>query len=619
MKHIPTLATAGLTLAVLAPLTTAQGSWAPAAKIVPPEGYGASNNHFGAAFAVCGDLAVVGSPGIDGEAGRAYVFERQGSAWVQQDWWVSTDPLDDFGRAVAVSAGTILIGAPDHQDRSGAVHIMDLEQGVWVHAHALGWGAPQPDSQLGAAVAVAGDTAFVGAPGIGAVHVLERAGPTWSYAGLLLSSRPAEDDFGAALAFDGARLFVGSPHDDAVHVFESTGCPRGRVRTRRPGSRPRSCSLRRATGTSARRCRSRGTRPSSARPTTMERARPTSIPTTGPAGSSRPSSPPPTLPSAASSGRPSRWATGWPSSARPYHKLPLNDAIRWRAKVVLGTCFGWAVKDTNAYKDFAAERARRRACGSTDGPAPPLPPLPLAARVPGWKWTGDACTLPREVGELRVAGILDPFTEASFGPECHLEQLRPADVVSQLAAFRPHVCLVESAWKGVEGLWQRKVSYCEPELVEVVRWCRDNEVPTVFWNKEDPLHFDSFIGTARLFDLVFTTDVDSIPRYREVLGHDGVYVLPFACQPRLHNPLEVYERQRRFCFAGSYYRTFPERERDLAVFARTLDELAGFDIYDRNHGQADPNYEFPGSCGASCAEGSPSRRSRAPTRATSSA
>ncbi|BDZ42873.1 hypothetical protein GCM10025865_21720 [Paraoerskovia sediminicola] len=49
------------------------------------------------------------------------------------------------------------------------------------------------------------------------------------------------------------------------------------------------------------------------------------------------------------------------------------------------------------------------------------------------------------------------------------------------------------------------------ELRGITRWCRENDVPTVFWNKEDPVHFDLFVATAALFDVVFTTDVDSIP------------------------------------------------------------------------------------------------------------
>lgn len=280
-----------------------------------------------------------------------------------------------------------------------------------------------------------------------------------------------------------------------------------------------------------------------------------------------------------------------------YHKLPLDDEVRWKAKLVLGTCFGWAVRGTDSYKKFVAERAvrRARARGKVVGPGVALPPPPLPLRGPTRKWRGDASRLPDELGQLRVAVVMDTFSEHSFGPEFDMLQLHPEKCIGQLTGFDPHLLLIESAWLGQGDRWQRKIAYCEKELIETLAWCREHDVPTAFWNKEDPLHFDTFLATARLFDLVFTTDIDSIPRYKECLGHDDVYVLPFACQPATQNPLEIHERKRRFCFAGSYYVRFPDRQRDIDVFARTLDDLAGFDIYDRNYGKNDPNYSFPAS------------------------
>ena len=40
-------------------------------------------------------------------------------------------------------------------------------------------------------------------------------------------------------------------------------------------------------------------------------------------------------------------------------------------------------------------------------------------------------------------------------------------------------------------------------------------IPTVFWNKEDPVHFDDFADAATQFDWIFTTDADCIDRYVE--------------------------------------------------------------------------------------------------------
>jgi glycosyltransferase involved in cell wall biosynthesis len=118
-------------------------------------------------------------------------------------------------------------------------------------------------------------------------------------------------------------------------------------------------------------------------------------------------------------------------------------------------------------------------------------------------------------------------------------------------------------------------------------------VPTAFWNKEDPVHFSTFRNTVGLFDFVFTTDVDCVHRYKELLGHDRVYVLPFACQPAMHNPLEKYERKDALCFAGAYYARYPDRQRDFLGMLHELQEHWPIDIFDRNHGDTNPDYRFP--------------------------
>ena len=115
----------------------------------------------------------------------------------------------------------------------------------------------------------------------------------------------------------------------------------------------------------------------------------------------------------------------------------------------------------------------------------------------------------------------------------------------------------------------------------------------MFWCKEDPIHFETFLNTAILFDYVFTTDIDCIHRYKAALGHDRVYLLPFACQPATTNPIETYQRKDAFCFAGAYYVRYPERTRDLGNFVMELPAFRPLEIYDRNYGKNDPNYQFP--------------------------
>jgi len=198
-----------------------------------------------------------------------------------------------------------------------------------------------------------------------------------------------------------------------------------------------------------------------------------------------------------------------------------------------------------------------------------------------------------DLSQLRVAAIMDEFTFHAYDPECRLLQLTPDNWQAEIASFEPDLLFVESAWRGVRDLWDKKISHAAPELVEMVAWCRERGIPTVFWNKEDPVHFQTFTGTAKLFDHVFTTDIDCVSRYKTVLGSEHVHLLLFACQPRLHNPLETYERKHAFCFAGAYYTRYPERIKDLETFVETLTSVRALDIYDRNFHEDHPDYAFP--------------------------
>jgi FkbM family methyltransferase len=202
-------------------------------------------------------------------------------------------------------------------------------------------------------------------------------------------------------------------------------------------------------------------------------------------------------------------------------------------------------------------------------------------------------TWPADLRQLKVACIMDEFTFGSYRAECDLFQLTPANWHAELEDFKPQLLFIESAWRGKDELWGSKVGHNSQELQGIVAWCRQHGVPTVFWNKEDPVHFETFLGTATLFDCVFTTDIDCIHRYKAALQHDNVFLLPFACQPKNNHPIETYQRKDAFCFAGAYYVRYPDRTRDLGNFVAELPAFRPLEIYDRNFGKSDPNYQFP--------------------------
>jgi spore maturation protein CgeB/SAM-dependent methyltransferase len=225
--------------------------------------------------------------------------------------------------------------------------------------------------------------------------------------------------------------------------------------------------------------------------------------------------------------------------------------------------------------------------------AAPGPVAPLAA-------IADREPSPPRGDRLCVASILDEMSEACFAPECDLVPLA-LDWREQLDRRRPDLLLVESAWNGNGDEWQYRIAQYPrkdlaglPALRALIDGCRERGIPTAFWNKEDPVHFDRFSEAASLFDHVFTTDARCVERYRALPGERTVEPLPFAAQPRIHNPVAaVDERSASPCFAGAWYRDrHPERRRSLEALLDAA-RPRGLVIYDRRFDTDDAAFGFP--------------------------
>lgn len=222
---------------------------------------------------------------------------------------------------------------------------------------------------------------------------------------------------------------------------------------------------------------------------------------------------------------------------------------------------------------------------------PPHVPLQPFADVPK-----------REVSrpDVRIAAILDEMSFRCWQYEAELVPLEPHDWRRRLEERRPDLLLVESAWSGPGGKWGRLLA---PQrrlrrpllsaLRGILRWCRRRDIPTVFHAKEDPVDLEIFLDSARLFDFVFTTDRLSEGRYARGRSAPRVGSLPFAAQPKLHNPgRDPLERPGSVVFAGAWYALrHPERRRDAqALLGPALDH--GLEIWDRS-ASADPQFEWP--------------------------
>jgi len=225
-----------------------------------------SFDRFGCSVAISGDTIVVGAThedsnatGVNGNqadnsasgSGAAYVFTRSGAVWSQQAYLKASNTgiADKLGWAVAADGDTVVVGAyfeasnstgvngnqaDDSADNAGAAYVFVRSDAVWTQQAYLKASNTEAFDQFGYSVALAGDTAVVGAVGeasnstavdghqadnsfvnSGAAYVFARSGGDWSQQAYLKASNTDEfDQFGASVAVSGDLVLVGAPFEN---------------------------------------------------------------------------------------------------------------------------------------------------------------------------------------------------------------------------------------------------------------------------------------------------------------------------------------------------------------------------------------------------------------------
>lgn len=191
-------------------------------------------------------------------------------------------------------------------------------------------------------------------------------------------------------------------------------------------------------------------------------------------------------------------------------------------------------------------------------------------------------------GKPYVMGIMDEFTTGCFEQDLNLIQPRPDNWYALAEKYKPEFIFIESAWKGNFGSWQYRVAnYANKPGKEVEHLCqyaREKGIPTLFWNKEDPVHHDKFMCSAERVDHIFTTDANMKNSYHAKTGNPNVHALPFAAQPALHKPAPLEGRKPLSCFAGSWYGNRHAERGEAMGWLLQAANKHGLDIYDRNYG-----------------------------------
>jgi len=204
---------------------------------------------------------------------------------------------------------------------------------------------------------------------------------------------------------------------------------------------------------------------------------------------------------------------------------------------------------------------------------------------------------------VKIALVSDDLTRDSLSLEdgVVIYNVTPLNYWYILKFFKPDFLFVESAWNGYKGSWKYKIaSYPDvPKrnnkvLQRVIKYAQHLSIPTVFWNKEDSVHFERFIESAILFDYIFTVDENAIASYQELLNVP-VNVLMFAIQPKIHYFKDFEIVEQRANFVGSYSNHIHSKRREWQdMFFHTLcaNDL-DIDVYNRNSDRNAKIYGYP--------------------------
>lgn len=201
---------------------------------------------------------------------------------------------------------------------------------------------------------------------------------------------------------------------------------------------------------------------------------------------------------------------------------------------------------------------------------------------------------------FKFISILDEISHTSFESEFKLFPLNKANFESQIKGSTSLGFFIESCWKGNFGAWE--YAFTSPNLqhqnaqnlLKALSVAKDRNFPIIFWNKEDPMHYDKFLPISSKCDIIFTTDSNKIKDYQRDVPSAKVETLMFAANIRLCNPANRFRYEsENICFAGSYYGVgHDDRKKQMDELLPTIIKFKGA-IYDRMSNTGSDRYAFP--------------------------
>ena len=222
-------------LVTMTNLPTVQGAWLETDKLYNQTALADSWAGWGAGkgVSISGDTIILGAPQPNnGEAGEAYIFERNGTGWSHTATLAANDGIasDQFGYAVAIDGSRAVVSA----HRGDAAYVFDKVGGTWQQSAKLTGFDGVGQSPLDGAIAISGDQIVIGSPHdtdqghfTGAAYLFEYDGTSWGQATRFTASdQSSHDGVGTSVSISGNTVMVGAvdarDQAGAVYVYENS-------------------------------------------------------------------------------------------------------------------------------------------------------------------------------------------------------------------------------------------------------------------------------------------------------------------------------------------------------------------------------------------------------------
>lgn len=203
-------------------------TWIEQAKLTASDGE--SGDSFGSSVSISGDYAVVGAHHHDtngnSSQGKVYIYKRNGDAWQEESQVTASDGAteDYYGKSVSISGDYIIVGAESHDTNGninqGKAYVYRRTGTTWMEEAILVSSDGQTADKFGNSVSITENYAIIGAKfhdtngniHQGKAYVYKRTGTTWSEEAILVSSDgKAADQFGSSVSLFGDFAIIGSP------------------------------------------------------------------------------------------------------------------------------------------------------------------------------------------------------------------------------------------------------------------------------------------------------------------------------------------------------------------------------------------------------------------------